>query len=54
MSPDDKVRAFVTEAYAIDAKLGELVDVLAVTGTRPSQAVRSRSMISAITRRRPC
>jgi integrase len=37
---DDKVRAFVTAAYAHDAKLGLLVDVLAVTGARPSQATR--------------
>jgi integrase len=37
---DDKVRAFVAEAYAHDAKLGLLVDVLAVTGARPSQATR--------------
>jgi integrase len=37
---DDKVRAFITEAYRADSKLGLLVDVLAVTGARPSQAVR--------------
>jgi integrase len=37
---DDKVRAFVAEAYLQDAKLGLLVDVLAVTGARPSQATR--------------
>jgi integrase len=37
---DDEIRAFVTAAYAQDAKLGLLVDVLAVTGARPSQATR--------------
>jgi integrase len=37
---DDKVRAFVAEAYRRDAKLGLLMDVLAVTGARPSQAIR--------------
>ncbi|MDA9521463.1 integrase [Bradyrhizobium sp. CCBAU 11434] len=40
--PDATVRAFVAEAYALDDKLGLLIDVLAVTGTRPSQAVRLR------------
>ena len=39
---DDKVRDFVAAAYAHDAKLGLLVDTLAVTGARPSQAVRLR------------
>lgn len=39
---DDKVRAFVREAYAIDDKLGLIVDLLATTGTRPGQAVRLR------------
>ena len=39
---DEKVRNFVTAAYAHDPKLGLLVDVLAVTGARPSQAVRLR------------
>jgi integrase len=38
--PDDKVHAFVDAAYARDAALGLLVDVLAITGARPSQAVR--------------
>ncbi len=37
---DDQVRAFVAAAYAIDAKLGLLVEVLAVTGARPSQVTR--------------
>jgi integrase len=39
---DDKVRDFVSTAYALDDKLGLLSDVLAVTGARPSQAVRLR------------
>jgi len=39
---DDKVREFVAEAYALDDKFGLLCEVLAVTGTRPSQAVRLR------------
>jgi integrase len=39
---DAKVSAFVAEAHARDAKLGLLVDVLAVTGARPSQVVRLR------------
>jgi integrase len=39
---DDKVRALVSTAYALDDKLGLLVDVLAVTGARPSQVVRLR------------
>jgi integrase len=39
---DDKVREFVAAAYAHDDKLGLLVDVLAVTGARPSQVVRLR------------
>jgi integrase len=39
---DDKVREFVATAYAHDPKLGLLVDVLAITGARPSQAVRLR------------
>jgi integrase len=39
---DDKVRAFVATAYALDEKLGLISDVLAITGTRPSQAVRLR------------
>ena len=38
--PDHQVRAFVTAAYDHDPKLGLLVDFLAVTGARPSQAVR--------------
>jgi integrase len=40
--PDDKVREFVSTAYALDDKLGLLSDVLAITGARPSQAVRLR------------
>ncbi|SHI11858.1 tyrosine-type recombinase/integrase [Bradyrhizobium erythrophlei] len=39
---DDKVRAFVAAAYVDDDKLGLVVDVLAVTGARPSQVVRLR------------
>jgi integrase len=37
---DDKVREFVSAAYALDHKFGLLTDVLAITGARPSQAVR--------------
>src|SRR4029077_624345 len=37
---DDKVREFVPAAYARHAKFGLLTDMLAVTGARPSQAVR--------------
>ncbi|PSO30124.1 site-specific integrase [Bradyrhizobium sp. MOS002] len=37
---DDQVRAFVAEAYGLDNKFGLLIDLLAVTGARPSQAVR--------------
>jgi integrase len=40
--PDATVRAFVTAAYDRDHQLGLLVDVLATTGTRPSQAIRLR------------
>jgi integrase len=40
--PDDKVRDFVSEAYGLDHQLGLLMDTLAVTGARPSQAVRLR------------
>ncbi|MCK1631207.1 site-specific integrase [Bradyrhizobium sp. 162] len=39
---DQKVRAFVETAYALDHKLGLLVETLAITGARPSQAVRLR------------
>ena len=39
---DDEVRKFVSAAYALDDKLGLLIDTLAVTGARPSQAVRLR------------
>jgi integrase len=39
---DDKVREFVAAAYVLDDELGLLSDVLAVTGARPSQAVRLR------------
>jgi integrase len=38
--PDATVSAFVSAAYAHDSALGLLVDTLAVTGARPSQAVR--------------
>jgi integrase len=40
--PDEKVREFVAVAYTHDHKLGLLVDLLAVTGARPSQVVRLR------------
>jgi integrase len=39
---DDEVRDFVSAAYALDDKFGLLTDVLAITGARPSQAVRLR------------
>jgi integrase len=39
---DDKVREFVATAYGLDGKFGLLADTLAVTGARPSQAVRLR------------
>jgi integrase len=38
--PDDKVHAFIAAAYARDGALGLLIDVLAGTGSRPSQVVR--------------
>jgi integrase len=38
--PDDKVREFVRAAYGLDDKFGLLTETLAVTGARPSQAVR--------------
>ena len=39
---DDKIREFVAGAYRLDDKFGLLTDTLAVTGARPSQAVRLR------------
>ncbi|MET4198756.1 site-specific integrase [Bradyrhizobium sp. LA6.12] len=39
---DDKVREFVATAYGLDDKFGLLTETLAVTGARPSQAVRLR------------
>ena len=39
---DDKVREFVAAAYRLDHKFGLLTDTLAITGARPSQAVRLR------------
>ena len=39
---DDTVREFVATAYGIDDQFGLLTDTLAVTGARPSQAVRLR------------
>ena len=39
---DDKVREFVATAYNLDDKFGLLTDTLAITGARPSQAVRLR------------
>lgn len=40
--PDDKVREFVDGSYKLDGALGLLTDTLAITGARPSQAVRLR------------
>jgi integrase len=40
--PDAEVSTFVATAYSKDDKLGLLSDVLAVTGARPSQAIRLR------------
>ena len=40
--PDDKVREFVAAAYRLDDQFGLLTDTLAITGARPSQAVRLR------------
>jgi hypothetical protein len=40
--PDDKVREFVAAAYGLDYQFGLLTDTLAITGARPSQAVRLR------------
>ena len=40
--PDDKVHEFVARAYALDDQFGLLADTLAITGARPSQAVRLR------------
>jgi integrase len=39
---DDKVREFVGSAYGLDHQFGLLADTLAITGARPSQAVRLR------------
>ena len=39
---DDEVRAFVSNAYALDNGFGLIIDVLAITGARPSQVVRLR------------
>jgi integrase len=39
---DDKVRAFVSNAYGLYPQFGLLSDTLATTGARPSQAVRLR------------
>jgi integrase len=39
---DDKVREFVATAYGLDHQFGLLTDTLAITGARPSQAVRLR------------
>lgn len=39
---DDEVRDFVARTYTLDDKLGLLIETLAVTGARPSQAVRLR------------
>jgi integrase len=40
--PDDKVLEFVATAYRLDHQFGLLTDTLAITGARPSQAVRLR------------
>src|SRR6516164_9116155 len=39
---DAKVREFVATAYGHDHQLGLLIDVLSITGARPSQVVRLR------------
>ena len=39
---DDKVLELVAAAYRLDHRFGLLIDTLAVTGARPSQAVRLR------------
>ena len=39
---DATVREFVATAYGIDDQFGLLTDTLAITGARPSQAVRLR------------
>lgn len=39
---DDKVREFVSRSYELDHQFGLLADTLAITGARPSQAVRLR------------
>jgi integrase len=38
--PDETVRALIAEAYRLDVAIGLLVEVLAVTGCRTSQAAR--------------
>ena len=39
---DDKVRELIAAAYYLDYQFGLLTDTLAITGARPSQAVRLR------------
>src|SRR6476661_4299522 len=39
---DDKVRELIAAAYDLDHQFGLLTDTLAITGARPSQAVRLR------------
>src|SRR5204863_3327676 len=39
---DGTVRAFVAAAYGLDYQFGLLTETLAITGARPSQAVRLR------------
>jgi integrase len=39
---DDKVRELIAAAYHLDYQFGLLTDTLAITGARPSQAVRLR------------
>jgi integrase len=40
--PDDKVLELIAAAYRLDHQFGLLTDTLAITGARPSQAVRLR------------
>src|SRR4029077_17214922 len=39
---DDKVRELIAAAYDLDHQFGPLTETLAITGARPSQAVRLR------------
>jgi hypothetical protein len=44
---DDKVREFVAAAYEVDHAFGLFTDTLAITGARPSQAVRAQRRLLA-------